>query len=249
MKKNNSYLKQWKWKSDRVYKLLTNSIYIGVFAYSKYKRKAQDILYVKDYCTPIIDDITWNATRKCLEKNKHPNYGEHIHLFTGLVKCPLCGEILSASESYKKKVNETVLYYHLRCKNPNCKGYNYHYNSDKIEDKLKRILNELTRFMYDNSNEIITCNSTKSDEIKIIEKAIDKLKLQEKRLVNLYLSSTLDVATINHKNDVIRNEIDKLKNKKNRDFSLLELLSQLFFATIKQEVKWKILKLLKKVNF
>ena len=30
-------------------------------------------------------------------------------------------------------------------------------------------------------NEIITCNSTKSKDIKDIEKAIDKLKTQEKR--------------------------------------------------------------------
>ena len=172
MKDNNAYLKQGKWKADRVYKILTNSIYIGIFEYGKYKRKPQDILRVEDYCEPIIDLTTWNTTRANLEKNKHPNYGEHIHLFAGLVKCPLCNEILAASESFKKYKNETKIYYHLRCKNSNCKGYGYHYNSDKIEDKLKRILNELTRFMYDNSNEIITCSSTKSKEVKEIEKAI-----------------------------------------------------------------------------
>ena len=214
MKDNNAYLKQGKWKADRVYKILTNSIYIGIFEYGKYKRKPQDILRVEDYCEPIIDLTTWNTTRANLEKNKHPNYGEHIHLFAGLVKCPLCNEILAASESFKKYKNETKIYYHLRCKNSNCKGYGYHYNSDKIEDKLKRILNELTRFMYDNSNEIITCSSTKSKEVKEIEKAIEKLKVQEKRLIDLYLSSTLDVETINHKNDVIKKEIDKLTKKK-----------------------------------
>lgn len=50
--------------------------------------------------------------------------------------------------------------------------------------------------------------------VKEIEKAIEKLKVQEKRLVDLYLSSTLDVETINHKNDVIKKEIDKLTKKK-----------------------------------
>lgn len=92
----------------------------------------------------------------------------------------------------------------MRCKNTNCKGYGYHYNSDKIEEKLKRVLNELTRFMFDNTNEIITSSSTKSKKVKNIEKAINKLKMQEKRLVDLYLNSTLDVETINHKNDVIK---------------------------------------------
>lgn len=214
MHDNNAYLKQGKWLSDRVYKILTNSIYIGIFEYGKYKRKPQDILRVENYCEPIIDINTWNATRNVLVKNKHSNYGEHIHLFSGLVKCPLCGEIMSSSESFKYPNGKQKVYYHLRCKNANCKGYGYHYNTEKIETKLKRILEELTIFMLSMDNEIITCNSTKSNDVKEIEKAIEKLKMQEKRLVGLYLSSTLDVETINHKNEVIKKEIDKLTKKK-----------------------------------
>mgnify|MGYP002581310004 CR=1 FL=1 len=246
MKDNNAYLRQGKWRSDRVYKILTNSIYIGIFEYGKYKRKPQDVLRVEDYCESIIDIKTWNTTRANLEKNKHPNYGEHIHLFTGLVKCPICNEILAASESFKKYKNDTKIYYHLRCKNSNCKGYGYHYNVDKIEHKLKRILDELTRFMYDNSNEIITSSSTKSNEVKEIEKAIEKLKVQEKRLVDLYLSSNLDVETINHKNDVIKKEIDKLTQKKVRlnqgnDFKeyTVELLKKLDYEEDNGDIIFK----------
>lgn len=216
MKDNNAYLKQVKWKSDRVYKILSNSIYIGVFEYGKYKRKPQDILRVENYCEPIIDEVTWNATRNVLVKNKHSNYGEYIHLFPGLVKCPICGEIMSSSESFKYPNGKQKVYYHLRCKNHNCSGFGLHYNTEKIETKLKQVLEELTLFMLSMDNEIITCNSTKSDDVKDIEKAIEKLKLQEKRLVDLYLSSNLDVETINHKNDVIKKEIDKLNQKKVR---------------------------------
>ena len=214
MKDNNAYLKQGKWASDRVYKILTNSIYIGIFEYGKYKRKPQDILRVENYCEPIIDEVTWNATRNVLVKNKHSNYGEYIHLFSGLVKCPICGNIMSSSESFKYPNGKLKVYYHLRCKNHNCKGFGLHYNTEKIEGKLKRILEELTIFILSMDNEIITCNSTKSNDVKEIEKAIEKLKLQEKRLVDLYLSSNLDVETINYKNDVIKKEIDKLNKKK-----------------------------------
>ena len=214
MKDNNAYLKQGKWASDRVYKILTNSIYIGIFEYGKYKRKSQDILRVENYCEPIIDETTWNATRNVLVKNKHSNYGEYIHLFSGLVKCPICGNIMSSSESFKYPNGKLKVYYHLRCKNHNCKGFGLHYNTEKIESKLKQILEELTIFILSMDNEIITCNSTKSNDVKEIEKAIEKLKLQEKRLVDLYLSSNLDVETINYKNDVIKKEIDKLNKKK-----------------------------------
>lgn len=214
MKDNNAYLKQGKWASDRVYKILTNSIYIGIFEYGKYKRKLQDILRVENYCEPIIDETTWNATRNVLVKNKHSNYGEYIHLFSGLVKCPICGNIMSSSESFKYPNGKLKVYYHLRCKNHNCKGFGLHYNTEKIESKIKRILEELTIFILSIDNEIITCNSTKSNDVKEIEKAIEKLKLQEKKLVDLYLSSNLDVKTINYKNDVIKKEIDKLNKKK-----------------------------------
>ena len=214
MKDNNAYLKTGKWRSDRVYKILTNSIYIGVFEYGKYKRKQQDILRVKDYCEPIIDEDTWNATRNVLVKNKHSNYGEFIHLFSGLVKCPICSSIMASSESFKYPNGKQKVYYHLRCKNHNCSGYGLHYNTEKIEVKLRRVLEELTIFMMETNNGIITCNSTKSNDVKEIEKAIEKLKIQEKRLVDLYLSSSLDVETINHKNDVIKKEIEKLNKKK-----------------------------------
>jgi len=215
MKNDNRYLKTGKWKADRVYKILTNPIYIGTLAYGKYKRKEQDILYVENYCEPIINMDTWNKTRTALEKHKHPNYGEHIHLFTNLVKCPDCGKILSSTLSYKHSgTPKQKDYYHLTCKNPNCKSKGLHYNTDKIEKKLVRVLNELTRFMYDNSNDILTSNTNKSKEIKDIEKAIDKLKVQEKRLVDLYLSSSLNVEVINKKNDNIKKEITKLTNKK-----------------------------------
>ena len=214
MKDNNAYLKQGKWASDRIYKILTNAIYIGIFEYGKYKRKPQDILRVENYCEPIIDEITWNVTRNVLVKNRHSNYGEYIHLFSGLVKCPICGNIMSSSESFKYPNGKLKVYYHLRCKNHNCKGFGLHYNTEKIENKLKRILEELTIFILSMDNEIITCNSTKSNDVKEIEKAIEKLKLQEKRLVDLYLSSNLDVETINYKNDIIKKEIDKLNKKK-----------------------------------
>lgn len=214
LKDDNTYLKQGKWRSERVYKILTNSIYIGIFEYGKYKRKPQDILRVENYCEPIIDKETWNATRNVLVKNKHSNYGEYIHLFSGLVKCPICNEIMSSSESFKYPNGKQKVYYHLRCKNHNCKGFGLHYNTEKIEAKLKRILEELVIFMLSMDNEIITCNSTKSNDVKEIEKAIEKLKLQEKRLIDLYLSSTLDVESINRKNEVIKKEIEKLDKKK-----------------------------------
>ncbi len=244
LKNKKAYLKTGKWTSDRVYKILTNSIYIGIFEYGKYCRKPQDILKVENYCEQIIDVDTWKLTRRVLEKNKHSNYGEHIHLFTGIVRCPTCGRILSSTNSFKYSgTPKEKVYYHLTCKNPNCKSKGIHYSSNKIEQKLVRILNELTRYMYDMDNEIIVCNSTKTKDIKDIEKAIEKLKMQEKKLVDLYLSSTLNIETINYKNNIIKKEIENLNKKKqqidpNNDFKeyTIELLKKIDCIIEKKEV-------------
>ena len=142
---------------------------------------------------------------------------------------------MSSTNSFKnsRKPNQKI-YYHVTCNNPNCKSKGFHYNCDKIEEKLTRVLNELTRYMYDMDNEIIVCNSTKTKDIKDIEKAIEKLEMQEKKLVDLYLSSTLNVETINNKNDVIKKEIENLNKKKkqidpNNDYKeyTIELLKKL----------------------
>lgn len=233
MKDNNTYLKTGKWTSDRVYKILTNSIYIGIFEYGKYCRKPQDILIVKDYCQPIIDEETWKITRANLEKNKHPNYGEHIHLFTGIIKCPDCGKILSATNSYKNSgTPQAKIYYHVTCKNPNCKSKGVHYSSDKIEEKLGRVLNELTRYMYDIESEIIVCNSSKTKDIKDIDKAIEKLKQQEKKLdcdvengqviSNNQLAFSFVFNSLNRqsKKYLIKRLIDKIEIKRTKNYDI-----------------------------
>ena len=95
-------------------------------------------------------------------------------------------------------------YYHATCKNPNCKNKGLHYSSDKIEKKLGRILDELTRYIYEHKSELITSNTSKNKEINDIEKALIKLKSQEKKLVDLYISSNLNVDAINTKNEMIK---------------------------------------------
>jgi len=104
------------------------------------------------------------------------------------------------------------------CEKQTCKSKGLHYNCEKIEQKLLLVLNELAIYMFNRRNEILTSSNKKSKEIKDIEKAIDKLKIQEKRLVDLYVNSSLDVQTINIKNEAIKKEITILQKKKDTMF-------------------------------
>ena len=206
--------KSGKWRTDRVEKLLNNKIYIGTFEFGKYKRKAKDVLVVENYCEPIVDQNTWAGTRRTIKRNKHGNYGQYVHLFNGIVKCPLCDKFLSVSESFKEYKGKRKVYLHLRCKNSKCEGYGYHYNSKKIETALIRVLDELTAYMNGMDKQIMIANTTTNKEIDKIDKAISKLEEQEKRLVDLYLESNINVEAINKRNDKLKKDIENLRKQK-----------------------------------
>ena len=94
---------------------------------------------------------------------------------------------MSSSESFKYPNGKLKVYYHLRCKNHNCKGFGLHYNTEKIESKLKQILEELTIFILSMDNEIITCNSTKSNDVKDIDGIISRPYVDENKLKDILI--------------------------------------------------------------
>lgn len=212
---NNYYNSRGKWDANKISNILHNEIYLGINVFRKYSKKKQDRIIINDYCEPIIDMELWNITRNNINKNKHPNYGTHIHLFSGMIACSECGEILSSSNSMKNtgKPN-AITYYHLVCNNPNCKRYGKYFNTEKIEKVLEPMLDELTRYMLSMDNEIIVSNNYRISEIDDLNSAIEKLKIQEKRLIDLYMSSTLSVDVINNKSEMIKSEIERLTKKK-----------------------------------
>ena len=57
------------------------------------------------------------------------------------------------------------MYYHLRCKNSNCSDKGLHYNTEKVETKLKKFLNELTLLMKNKLTEHLISFSKTCDEL------------------------------------------------------------------------------------
>jgi site-specific DNA recombinase len=236
MKKENRYLKHGKWEDDRVYNILSNPVYNGTFHFGKRTRKKEDVLIVKDYCPKIIDDKLYKSAMRGLEKNKHSNYGSHIHLFSSLVKCPECGKVMSSTISYKKQKDGTNReYYFLECRNVGCRLKGKNYNADRIEEKLIKMLNELMVYSIMNDKIITIPTQDNKEELSRVEKAIDNLSKQEKKLIELYISSDLNVEAINEKNKMIKAELEKLRYKEKAlskgqvlkfDTSLLELFNK-----------------------
>ena len=69
MRDNDRYLKTGKWSDSRIFKILDNEIYIGIYHFGKYKRKKENVLVIKDYCESIISNELFKSTRKTLQRN------------------------------------------------------------------------------------------------------------------------------------------------------------------------------------
>lgn len=198
---------------SRVYTILANPIYTGTFHYGRTARKKEDIIVIENYCEPIINPKLKRQAMLGLEKNKHPNYGTHVHLFSSLIRCPDCNKILSSSMSYKYDKNKKVRkkYFFLYCRNQMCSSKGTYYNTGKLEEKLIRVLKELTMISIEEKGSLFKPSFSNEDEVNKIEVAIKKLEKQEKRLMDLYMNSNINVEMINDQNNAIKIEIDRLK--------------------------------------
>ena len=86
---------------DSCMRMLKNTLYIG-----KYRN-------VKDYCEPYLTEEKFNKIQRILKNKKQIKKYKHSYLFTGLVKCPVCGK--STSGSVLKSSNRAKTYYYYRC--------------------------------------------------------------------------------------------------------------------------------------
>lgn len=106
--------------------VLCNPVYIGKIAYGrrrttpvKGKRNEYRMIKQSDYDVydgeheAIIDEATWNAAQERMAEESHPfpeaKTGEHVHLLTGMLICPVCGRKMVANVSHgKRKKDGTV---------------------------------------------------------------------------------------------------------------------------------------------
>lgn len=106
--------------------VLCNPVYVGKIAYGrrrttpvKGKRNEYRMIKQSDYDVydgeheAIIDEATWNAAQERMAEESHPfpeaKTGEHVHLLTGMLICPVCGRKMIANVSHgKRKKDGTV---------------------------------------------------------------------------------------------------------------------------------------------
>ena len=138
--------------------ILKNPVYCGKIAYGRrkmekvrgtrneYKLVEQDNYLLADGLhEPIISEEVWQAAQVKLlaqaKKYEHVNRGkdEHVHLLSGIVKCPVCGAGMYGNKSIKHKADGTKYkdFYYYGCKHRSMiRGHKCDYKKQIREELL-----------------------------------------------------------------------------------------------------------------
>ena len=207
-----------KWREDKILKIIANPIYKGECHWRRTvsKGKQNPVIVLPNHSPKIVSEELFDKCQNQVIKNKHGGYGEHIHIFHNIVKCPYCNKPMSNYFTIKKRASGDKEFYYVICKNPTCDGKSKIYSTEKIENALIQLLHQITIDYKQNEWELLLPNNKNNTELDFINKALSKLKTDESKLLELYLNSSINVEVINKKNEQIQNDIKKLELQKSK---------------------------------
>lgn len=188
---------------DALYSYLRETAYIG--KYKLYRKNT----YLEDYIPPIMDEKLWNNVQKLLKK-KTINKTNVDDIFSGLVYCYKCKNRMckKVDNRTRKKIIRYVCDYNYRYKPgtnikkcSNCGTIREDDIEKYLSDNLKK---EFKNFKFKNSIKEEVTTKQDTDEIKRIEKKINKLK-------DLYLDDLIDKDTYTKDYHKYQAQLESLK--------------------------------------
>ena len=204
---NNKYDLKICYDSMRHY--LTNEKYYGCYR------------GVENYCEPYITKEEFEEIQSLVRKNVKSNK-KYDYIFSGLMKCPLCGCKLAGFKAIatKPKYNKRYTYRSYRCNHThNDKLCTYHkYPKENIVEKyvLENFMKEINKLIIKHEN----MSDKEEKNIKTIDK--EKIRLKLSRLTDLYLDGMIlreKYDTEFEKLNSILNESEDKEETKKRDLS------------------------------
>ena len=226
--------KNTRWREDKIKKILNNPIYKGECHWRRSTTNGKNpIIVIPNHSPKIVSDELFDRCQEQIEKNKLGGYGKNINIFQSIVKCPYCSKTMSNYYTIKKRPSGDKEIFFVCCRVKSCKGHKKTYNTEKIENALIELLNLIAIDYKENKYSLLLPYQEKNSELNDINKALDKLEKEQKKLMELYLNSSIDIGIINDKSQSIQNEINKLNMKKvkleeydvnTKNYSLKEML-------------------------
>lgn len=162
---------------------------------------------VEDYCPAYIDRKDWERIilgHDIIKKTQRP---ERVYLFTGLIRCPCCGNTLKSTfKTYPK--DRSIEYNGYRCNNARLRicSFSHQLSEKKIEKQLlANIRNDLEQFVV--RAEAEQNNKRRKPKAKDIVSLSEQLR----RLNVIYMSGNISDEEYGTETKRLRNAIDQAR--------------------------------------
>ena len=178
------------WSAQSILRILKNPVYIGTLIQGKetrinYKIKKKTLKpkeewdIVNNNHEPIIDLITFEDVQRALslDTRTSPNE-EYVYLFSGILRCGECGEIMKRQTLKNSKNHYTYFY----CTNCSCKGIAENLLKDSVYLHVKNLISQLIT-MKSFFNTLDTSNLQKI-KVKNIKAQMGQKEVSLKRVRN-----------------------------------------------------------------
>jgi DNA invertase Pin-like site-specific DNA recombinase len=134
-----------------------------------------------DYCKdPYIDRDTYDRIQKMIKRNTKANTISRDYIFGGLVRCPLCGNVMRGTTNHNKRNDKTYIYKMYRCSkwaiSRSCD-----YNKSINENTLEKLMLANVE-MYFEEAKLKAKEIEDSDAFKLPKKNIDSIHDEIDRL-------------------------------------------------------------------
>lgn len=162
---------------------------------------------VEDYCPAYINRADWERIilgHEIIKKTQHP---ERVYLFTGMIRCPDCGNTLKAT--FKTYPNDRSKEYNgYRCNNAKLRTCTFRHQLS--ERKIEKFLLENIRSMLE--DHILIADVQKQEKSRRPKvRDIVALNEQLRRLNVIYLAGNISDEEYDAETRRIKSEIDKAK--------------------------------------
>lgn len=188
------------------------------------------------YCPAYLTETEWNDIQRISKKNIKNTPSGRIYLFTSLMRCPVCGQILcgtGASSIINRRTKEKRTYCYFRCNRAVVDKIcsNKHLVSQNLIEKylLENLETEIEKYK-------VRCKKASEKKKKIKEtRTPEKLQKELERLNILFQKDRIEWDYYNSEYDRIEKELlelSQIRPEESKDFTYLEELVKNDFRTI-----------------
>lgn len=146
-----------------------------------------------NYCEPLLTPGEWDNLQEIITRNVKHASNKRTYLFTGLIKCPLCGRKMGGVCDGKSKRYRCAYHYMNDCKMSHC-----------VSEK------KTERFLLDNIEEDFKVNVTLKPKKKESPK---KYKDRLKRLNDIYIMGNISEAEYKKEAEILQKKIAELSKQ------------------------------------